>query len=118
MAAVTLTTGELLSLLSVGVAIGGFAFTVWRYVEGKIAAVRAEAEKLVADCRATHAAEVARIDGRVEATRAECARREDLQAISASLHRIGERFDDGMTVMHRRIDDLMKGGRGREAGDD
>ena len=117
MQAVTLSTGELLSLLTIGVAMGGFAFTVWRYVEGKIAAVRAEAEKLVAACRGIHAAEVARIDGRVEATRAECARREDLQMISTSLARIGERFDDGMSVMHRRIDDLMKGSRGRDAGD-
>lgn len=57
----------------------------------------------MADCRGIHAAEVARIDGRVEITRAECARREDLHALTTSLNRIGERFDDGMSVTHRRM---------------
>ncbi|BBK44114.1 hypothetical protein STVA_41340 [Allostella vacuolata] len=118
--AVSLTTGELLTLASVFSGLAGFAFTVWKYVEGKITGVRAEARqelaefradavKQISDCRALHAGEVARLDARVEATRGECARREELQAINATLVRIADRFDDGMSTLHQRIDKLVDG---------
>ena len=114
-----LTNTEVIMTLGFLVSLCGFAFGVWKWVEGKITAVRAEAKqdvlavreswgKALDAIRSQYQADMARVEARLEATRADCARREEIHGITDGLRSLGERFDRGMDVMHRRVDDLMK----------
>jgi hypothetical protein len=78
-----------------GLAVWGIAWGSFRYVDGKIAAVRGEAVAGIAEVRAETGREI-------DALRGECAKREDIQRIEAGLAAITGRIDQVLTMMAKR----------------
>lgn len=83
--AVEITIGHVLTGAGVLVSVASLAFGIIKWVQAQVREVRAD-----------HDQEMVRMEAKIDAVRAESARREDLN-----------RLDSGLQGIHRRIDEVL-----------
>lgn len=91
MMAVEITVGHVLSGIGVLVSVASLAFGIIKWVESQIREVRSD-----------HDQEITRMEAKIDAVRAESARREDLSRLDIGIQGINRRIDEVLALVATR----------------
>lgn len=91
MMAVEITVGHVLSGIGVLVSVASLAFGIIKWVESQIGEVRSD-----------HDQEITRMEAKIDAVRAESARREDLSRLDIGIQGINRRIDEVLALVAAR----------------
>lgn len=91
MMAVEITVGHVLTGIGVLVSVASLAFGIIKWVESQIREVRSD-----------HDQEITRMEAKIDAVRAESARREDLSRLDIGIQGINRRIDEVLALVATR----------------
>lgn len=91
MMAVEITVGHALSGIGVLVSVASLAFGIIKWVQAQIREVRSD-----------HGQEITRMEAKIDAVRAESARREDLSRLDIGIQGINRRIDEVLALVATR----------------
>lgn len=97
-----MSPGNLLTGLGVLIAMGGQAFGLIKWVQSQVSEVRDDAERKMSEARNDHSQKMVSMEAKVEAIRAECARREDLSRLDLGIQGINRRIDEVLALVATR----------------
>lgn len=110
-----ITVGNIIAALSMLGTMGGLAFALVKWVQSQVKDARTEAAEAVREARADAEKQIVRLEGRIEAVRVECARRDDIAALARNVDVLSGRFDTGVSGINSRIDQVLSLVAGKSA---